>query len=80
MVTFVIDEYESRPELVGKWVFVWGNFSFRYIATGKEIKHPLHYVFRIRDGKIDFMGRYYDRQDRSLQLGYTLLPPEPVEE
>ncbi len=78
--SFICDEYEGRPELIGKWVFTWGNFSFRYKASGKEIEHPYHYTFRIRDGKIDFMGRYYDRQDRSLQLGYTLLPPEPIEE
>ena len=78
--SFICDEYEGRPDLIGKWVMTWGSSSFRYKATGAVIEFPYHYAFRIRDGKIDFMGRYYDRQDRSLQLGYTLMPPAPAEE
>ena len=78
--SFICDEYEGRPELIGKWVFTWGSLSFRSKASGKEIEHPYHYAVRIRDGKIDFMGRYYDRQDRSRQLGYTLLPPEAADQ
>ncbi len=78
--SLICDEFEDRPELIGKWVYSWGNFSFRHKESGMVAEHPYHYVFRIRDDKIDFIGRYYDRLDRSMQFGATLLWPEPAEE
>ncbi len=78
--SIICDEFEGRPELVGKWVYLWNITSFRQKGYDKVVEFPCHFAIRIRDGKVDHMSRYYDRLSRSEQLGFTLLPPAPAEE
>lgn len=77
--SWVVDEMESNPDLVGKWVVNWYNASFRN-AEGKEVSFPMHSAWRIREGKVDYSIHYYDRLYMMRQLGYQLQWPEPAEE
>lgn len=78
--SWVVDELENNPNLVGTWVAVWHNFSFRTKADGREVRFPAHLALRIREGKVDFALHHYDQLSVYRQMGYRLLPPEPAEE
>lgn len=78
--SWVVDETFGNPDLVGKWVVSWHNFSFRHKANGKEVSFPSHVAIRISDGKVDYIRHQYDQLCLFNQLGYRLLPPEPTEE
>jgi hypothetical protein len=73
--SFICDAYEGRPELIGKWVFEWGNISYSSKASGLTAEHPYHIAYRIRDDKVDYLAYHYDKLSRNLQLGFTMIQP-----
>jgi len=78
--SWVVDEMEGNPDLVGKWVVTWCDFSYRTKADGREVSFPLHLALRIREEKVDSTIYYYDRLSMLSQLGYQLLPPKPADQ
>ena len=74
--SWIVDARESNPSLVGTWVAVWHDFSFRTKADGREVSFPSHLAVRIREGKVDFALHHYDQLSVFSQMGYKLLPPE----
>jgi len=78
--SWIVDEMEDRPELVGKWVVNWSDVSFRQKEDGRQIGFPVHVAFRFREGQVDFVHYLYDRLSMAMQMGYRLVPEETAEE
>ena len=78
--SWVVDETFSNQDFVGKWVVHWHDFSFRHIENGRVVTIPVHLAFKISDGQVVYVRHLYDQLSLYEQLGYRLLPPEPMEE
>ncbi len=77
--SWVVDKMDNNPDLVGKWVVTWSDFSYSN-EDGLEVSFPMHLAARISEGKVDYSIMFYDRLSMMRQLGYRLLPPESTEE
>lgn len=78
--SFIVDEFEDRPELLGKWVLMWADMHYNRISDGAEIRFPLHVAFKLEDGKLMYSQVYYDRLKIYQDLGYELVLPDDAEE
>ncbi len=74
--SLIVDTFENRPEMHGKWVLMWADMHYSSISDGKEVSFPLHVTFKLEDGKLVYSQSYFDRLSMFSQMGYELVPPE----
>ena len=68
-------QFSTQQEgIAGDWVLCWADFSYFHLGTQKTVTFPVHFASLVKDGKIQFIARYYDQLDLYTQLGYELKP------
>lgn len=50
----------ENPDLIGDWVFHWGEFVGTLISNGEQVVVPFHLSMKMVDGKIALQNSYYD--------------------
>lgn len=53
-------EESDNPDLVGDWVFHWGQFVGTVVHNNEQVIVPFHLTFKMVDGKIAEQNTYYD--------------------
>ncbi len=71
--SLIAEDIDGRPELAGKWVFMWANMAFESLEDEKQVRVPVHVAYKIDDGHIRNTITYFDRLSLSQQLGYNLV-------
>lgn len=78
--SFIVDEFEGRPELLGKWMFVWADMHYTRISDGKEVSFPIQLSAMLEGDQLLFTLPYFDRLSLLEQLGYKLVLDEDAED
>jgi hypothetical protein len=78
--SLIVDAFEGRPEMLGKWVLMWADMHYTRLSDGMDVSFPLHVIFNIDEGQLIYSGSYFDRLSMFRQMGYKLVAPEEVAE